>query len=653
MSLHSRRPTCNPRGGSNRTGGTLTRITSLIAFACAALVLAGSARPALTVGVSEDRGKDTTATAAQFFQTLQDVGLAQNRVSIVWNPARQRQPVGQEQHLPLSDSLPPRPRGRLSEQRPGEAADGPARVPPLPGAQHRPAPDRLHLAERGGAEPEPDQAGRLGRVQRHGAADLQGSRQDAVQPAAPARPRRARLAGSAAPAARRHVHRHRERSDDRRGNPGDVLHRVDPECRVRPDRRLAQLLPAGRRARAHALAERHRARRRLEAALLRRGQEGDPRLGRDVPERARGRLEAHRRCSLPGRTLGRPQARPTWPQHEVGLQGGRKRGGGLQGGGLQGHDEQGKDPERAAPWPAEGTAGRARDDQGKEPRRRPPAKQAQGRALPLRDPDAGDHEPRAHGARRQSALPGPMSEPRAARLAELIVGYSLELQPGKVLRVDAAEPGIPLAVELYRAALRAGAHAYVEVELERLNELLIKEGSGDQLDFVPPAAEIEVDRLDAIATIWSEGNTRALGEAPPERQQRLMAAERKLITRRWGRIAKGELRWCGALFPSQAHAQDAGMSLAEYERFVYRACHVEEDGDAVGLNYEIDRFTNNTLFDEKIGGTMHVALGASFKELGGTNDSALHWDMVCDLREDGEVFADDELIWKAGRFIAA
>ena len=43
----------------------------------------------------------------------------------------------------------------------------------------------------------------------------------------------------------------------------------------------------------------------------------------------------------------------------------------------------------------------------------------------------------------------------------------------------------------------------------------------------------------------------------------------------------------------------------------------------------------------------------SFKELGGTNDSALHWDMVCDLREDGEVFADDELIWKAGRFIAA
>src|SRR5438067_11001084 len=107
MSLHSRRPTCNPRGGSNRTGGTLTRITSLIAFACVALVLAGSARPALTVGVSEDRGKGTSATAGAFFATLQDVGLAQNRVSIVWNPA-QPSSIAQEQEiknwLPLSQT---------------------------------------------------------------------------------------------------------------------------------------------------------------------------------------------------------------------------------------------------------------------------------------------------------------------------------------------------------------------------------------------------------------------------------------------------------------------------------------------------------------------------------------------------------------------
>jgi len=72
---------------------------------------------------------------------------------------------------------------------------------------------------------------------------------------------------------------------------------------------------------------------------------------------------------------------------------------------------------------------------------------------------------------------------------------------------------------------------------------------------------------------------------------------------------------------------------------------------AFGLNYEIDRFTNNTLFDEKIGGTMHVALGSSFEELGGENTSALHWDLVCDLRQDGEVYADGELVWRAGHFL--
>jgi aminopeptidase len=72
---------------------------------------------------------------------------------------------------------------------------------------------------------------------------------------------------------------------------------------------------------------------------------------------------------------------------------------------------------------------------------------------------------------------------------------------------------------------------------------------------------------------------------------------------------------------------------------------------AFGLNYEIDRFTRNILFDEKIGGTMHLALGMGFEELGGTNRSSLHLDLICDLRRDGAVYADGELIWRAGRFL--
>ena len=73
---------------------------------------------------------------------------------------------------------------------------------------------------------------------------------------------------------------------------------------------------------------------------------------------------------------------------------------------------------------------------------------------------------------------------------------------------------------------------------------------------------------------------------------------------------------------------------------------------AFGLNYEIDRFTRNILFDEKIGGTMHMALGMGFEALGGQNRSGLHLDLICDLRRDGEVYADGELVWRNGHFLA-
>ena len=367
-----------------------------------------------------------------------------------------------------------------------------------------------------------------------------------------------------------------------------------------------------------------------------------------------------------------------------------------------------------------------------------------------------------------------MTDPRVARLGELVVNYSLGLEPGKVVRIDAPPVAEPLAVEVYRAALAAGAHPYVDLQLERLPELLLAEANDEQLDYLSPIAKAEIELVDAIVTIWSESNTRALTHADPERHQRLLGASQELAKRRWQRMSDGDLGWLGVLFPTEAHAQDAQMSLAEYERFVFRACHVEEPGDAVahwqtvrdelgaraeglsearelrivgpgtdltlgvegrrwqaadgrynmpdgevytspletategeisfvfpalfhgrevadirlrfeggevvaaeasrgreyldamleiddgarrlgevafGLNYEIDRFTQNTLFDEKIGGTMHVALGAAFQDLGGRNESGLHWDLVCDLREDGEVYADGELVWRAGRFL--
>ena len=72
---------------------------------------------------------------------------------------------------------------------------------------------------------------------------------------------------------------------------------------------------------------------------------------------------------------------------------------------------------------------------------------------------------------------------------------------------------------------------------------------------------------------------------------------------------------------------------------------------AVGTNFEIDRFTGNILFDEKIGGSFHLALGAGYPETGSKNTSQIHWDMICDMRKDSEILVDNEVVYKDGQFI--
>ena len=72
---------------------------------------------------------------------------------------------------------------------------------------------------------------------------------------------------------------------------------------------------------------------------------------------------------------------------------------------------------------------------------------------------------------------------------------------------------------------------------------------------------------------------------------------------------------------------------------------------AFGLNWGITHYSKNTLFDEKIGGTIHLALGSGYPETGSKNNSSIHWDMVCDLRKNGEVHADGACIFKKGKFL--
>jgi aminopeptidase len=71
---------------------------------------------------------------------------------------------------------------------------------------------------------------------------------------------------------------------------------------------------------------------------------------------------------------------------------------------------------------------------------------------------------------------------------------------------------------------------------------------------------------------------------------------------------------------------------------------------AIGTNKDITRFTGNILFDEKIGGSFHMALGAGYPETGSKNKSAIHWDLICDVRHDSEMLVDGQLFYKDGKF---
>ena len=104
-----------------------------------------------------------------------------------------------------------------------------------------------------------------------------------------------------------------------------------------------------------------------------------------------------------------------------------------------------------------------------------------------------------------------------------------------------------------------------------------------------------------------------------------------------------------------ADGEVVGARADSGEEYLERA--LETDAGArflgelgIGTNFGIDRPTGTILFDEKIGGTVHLALGRSYPETGGKNASALHWDLICDLREGGRLSADGDVLMLDGRF---
>jgi len=366
-----------------------------------------------------------------------------------------------------------------------------------------------------------------------------------------------------------------------------------------------------------------------------------------------------------------------------------------------------------------------------------------------------------------------MPDPRVRKLAEVLVNYSVAINPGDRVIIQGGAIAEPLMQAIHSEIIRAGGHPLPIVQLAATKETMLRHGSDEQIQHIPEPMRLAFETYEASISLMSSVNTRGLSDVPPEKIALASQAQREILTTVMQRSASGDFRWVGALFPTNAYAQDAEMSLSDYEDFVYNAClpnfddpvgywqgieatqqkivdwldgrktlrvegtdvdlrmkiagrtfvnccgkrnmpdgevftgpiedsvegHVcfsypttyqgrkldgvhlwfekgkvvnvaaekgedflaktidTDDGAryvgefAIGTNRGITRATGNTLFDEKIGGSFHMALGRGMPETGSKNESSIHWDMVCDLRDGGSIWADDQLIYENGEFL--
>jgi aminopeptidase len=366
-----------------------------------------------------------------------------------------------------------------------------------------------------------------------------------------------------------------------------------------------------------------------------------------------------------------------------------------------------------------------------------------------------------------------MADIRVEKMADLLVNYSVAVKPGDKVVIQGETGGEPLIKAVFVKVLQAGGLPYLMPSLPGIEELVYKYGNDRQLQFVPEPNKLVLSTFDCRIVVFSDSNTKALSSVDSAKMVMRSNARRELMQIMMKRSAAGELRWVLGPYPTNALAQDAEMSLTDYEDFVYGAClpdindpigywqnfsarqdkivnwlkgkqtfHVigketdlrlsiagrnfencdgkknMPDGEvftgpvedsmeghvyfsypaiygghevtgvrltfekgevvkatadknqeylvktiatdagskrvgefAIGTNEGIKKFTREILFDEKIGGSFHMALGFGYPETGSTNESAIHWDMVCDLRDGGEIRVDDALFYKNGKFV--
>ena len=199
-----------------------------------------------------------------------------------------------------------------------------------------------------------------------------------------------------------------------------------------------------------------------------------------------------------------------------------------------------------------------------------------------------------------------MSDPRVNKLAHLLVNYCVAVQPGDEITVAASMEARPLAHETYREVIRAGGFPLLIWRDDVEREIMLKEGNDDQLQHVPEPMAYVYRNYDGQIGILATANTRTLNSVDPQRQQLRASAFRELSQTMMERSATGEFRWVGTLFPNNAHAQEADMSLSDFEDFVYGACYVDRD-DPVGEWRAVSRMQQR-LVDWLVGYVLFVVV---------------------------------------------
>ena len=366
-----------------------------------------------------------------------------------------------------------------------------------------------------------------------------------------------------------------------------------------------------------------------------------------------------------------------------------------------------------------------------------------------------------------------MPDPRVTKLAQVMVHYSLAIKPGQKVYLQTSPNAHEFNLAFYEEAIKTGAHVTFAIDgayYPGAQEVFLKYASKKQLEFVSPVRKLMIETFDARMVVEAENNTRELAAIDPKRISLWRKANAPLFKKMLDRIGNGDLRWCLTVYPTEAMAQEANMSLSDYSEFVYEAgmlnardpvalwkaekkkqqklvnwlkgkrnvtlkgdsidltlsiigrkfipCAGDQnfpDGEiftspvetsvngwvrfkypaifdgqeiedielwfengkvvqekakrnqelltaqlntdtgarvlgewGIGTNYSIKKFTKNMLFDEKLGGTIHLAMGLGFEEAGGKNTSGLHWDMLCDMAH-SEIVIDDKLFYKNGK----